>query len=279
MFAGGPSAEAVGVLKQLGIHEVISWISPGSVDWDDVVLVDCHHPAQLPHVGNFDAVSVVIDHHPDGNVAAFPNASIQNEEIGAAATLVAERVIASSLLSSLEPPHAALLAAAIASNTLDFVAPSTTDRDHTAFAALAARASPVVSLDDLLSAMKEWRQGFLSLTTLKAIEADCKLIETPRGQVAVSQLEGDDARLLADRPDMFDCISELVASTGAVTGVVSLVDTATGTTTLLTEDEHLQRLLMSLDPVPLRPATLVLPFIALRKTHIIPALVADGSSI
>lgn len=271
VFVGQPSAEVSGVLEWLSLNHAISWTSPAGDEWDEIVLVDCHHPAQLPHVADLDAVSVVIDHHPDGDPSAFPNAAIQNELVGAAATLVAERLTASHF-AALDPAHAALLAAAIVSNTLDFVAPSTTDRDRAAYATLAGLATPAVSLNHLREAMQEWRRGFLSLSTREAIEKDCKLIETPHGLVTVSQLEGDGARQLADRPDVFEQLAEVVTTSNAAAGIVSLVDTSAKTTTLIVADDGLRRALMELGPKQVRDGVLVLPFIALRKTHIIPAI-------
>lgn len=278
VFVGKPSAEGAGVLDRLNLDNAVSWVSPEGADWDDVTLVDCHHPAQLPHVRDLAVVSAIIDHHPDGNAAAFPRASIQNERVGAAATLVAERVTSSSPPIALHPTHAALLAAAIASNTLDFSAPSTTERDHAAYAALAQLAMSAISLDELREAMRGWRQDFLSLSTREAIEKDCKLIETPHGLMAVSQLEGDDARLLADRADLFEALAEAVAATEAVAGLVSLVDTAANTTTLVTPDPDVRQALLSLSPKSVRDGVMLLPFVALRKTHIIPALTADVHS-
>lgn len=277
-FTGQPSSEAARVIDRLGLDDAISWIPVEGHQWEDVVLVDCHHPVQLPHIADLHNVSVVIDHHPDGNAAAFPRASIQNEVVGAAATLIAERVSASSSFSALDATHAALLAAAIASNTLDFAAPSTTERDHAAYTRLATIAAPLLSVDDLRKTMRQWRQGFLSLSTREAIEKDCKMIDTPQGVIAVSQLEGDDARLLADRPDIFEQLAEVVATTNAVAGLVSLVDTAAKTTTLVTADARVWAALMQLNPTPLSEGVSLLPFIALRKTHIIPTITAAGTS-
>ncbi|QXF84287.1 DHH family phosphoesterase (plasmid) [Rhodococcus pyridinivorans] len=272
MFAGRPSAETKGVINRLGLGDALSWTGTESREWDDVVLVDCHHPAQLPHIANLNDVSVVIDHHPDGDATAFPRASIQNEVVGAAATLVAERISTSSGSSSLDPAHAALLAAAIASNTLDFAAPSTTARDQAAYESLTLIAEPLVSLKNLREAMREWRQDFLSISIREAIEKDCKMIATAQGVIAVSQVEGDDARLLADDPDIFDQLKDAVASSNADAGLVSLVDTAANTTTLVTTDPKVRRALTQLNPTPRREGVMLLPFIALRKTHIIPAI-------
>lgn len=275
MYAGQPSTEAAGVLDRLGLTEGIAWTSFAGDEWEDVALVDCHHPAQVPHLADLDAVSVVIDHHPDGDAAAFPNAAIQNEQVGAAATLVAEHVLTLPGHANLDPVHAALLAAAIASNTLDFHAPSTTSRDRAAYASLVNLAAPVVSMGDLLDAMRQWRQGFLALSTREAIERDCKLIETPLGLIAVSQLEGADARLVADRPELVDELARLVTAKQAVAGLVSLVDTASNTTTLVASNTEVYRLLMKLNATPVRDCVLLLQFIALRKTHIIPAITSE----
>ena len=59
----------------------------------ELVLVDTHHPAQLASQVNPLRVVEIIDHHPGGSPEAFPNAIIQNEVVGAAATLLTERIV------------------------------------------------------------------------------------------------------------------------------------------------------------------------------------------
>lgn len=277
VFVGRPSVEAARVLERLGLTDSVRWTSPGLESWEDIALVDCHHPAQLPHVPNRDAVSIVIDHHPDGDAAAFPNASVQNESVGAAATLVAEFLGRRERGGALTPAHAALLAAAIASNTLDFEAPSTTARDHEAYSTLARRAALEVSMDELRLAMREARNALLSLSSREVIENDCKLIETPRGVIAVAQVEGDGARLIAGREGLLQQLEYVVVAARAVAGVLSLVDTATSTTTLVTADAQIRRAMLPLGPTTGGDGILVLPYIALRKTHIIPALTSGGA--
>lgn len=272
LFAGALSAEPAGVLERLNLSKSIRWITGSGDEWTDVVLVDCHHPAQLPHISNLEAVSLVIDHHPDGAPDAFPKAVIQNEIIGAASTLITERVIASSGITALSPSHAALLAAAIASNTLDFSAPSATDRDHKAYMELARVAEPFISLQELRKAMREWRSSFLALSTTDALTKDCKLIDTPHGRVAVSQLEGDNASAIAVRRDVVEGLAKLASPQEIAGSLLSLVDTATNTTTLITTDPRLRKALLRLEPEVIDHVTLKLPFIALRKTHVIPAI-------
>jgi inorganic pyrophosphatase/exopolyphosphatase len=272
LFAGDLSAEPAGVLERLNLSKSISWITECGADCTDVVLVDCHHPAQLPHISDFGAVSLVIDHHPDGDPGAFPKAAIQNEMVGAASTLITERLIASHGITVLSSSHAALLAAAIASNTLEFSAPSTTDRDHTAYMELATVAEPFISLSELRMAMREWRNSFLTLSTADALTKDCKLIDTPYGRVAVSQLEGDNASTIAVRRDIVEGLAELASPHEITASLLSLVDTAANTTTLITTDPRLRQALLRLEPDVIDHVTLKLPFIALRKTHVIPAI-------
>ncbi|MFF4026301.1 DHH family phosphoesterase [Nocardia elegans] len=272
-FAGKLNAETVGVLSRLRVDDAIL-ISEEPPTVDEVVLVDCHHPAQLPHIGDMSRVTLVIDHHPDGDPAAFPSAVLQNEVVGAAATLVAERIEArdDAGLAGLRAEHAALLACAIASNTLDFVAPSTTDRDRITFDSLAVVASSYIAFAALLEDMRGWRHSFLSRSTDEAVGQDVKIIEGTIGAIAVSQLEGDGASALLDRADLRDAVQRLGERAGVVGSLLSLVDTAAGTTTLLTADKRIREALMTLAPTVIDEFTLRLPVVALRKTHIIPTL-------
>ncbi|QBJ96876.1 hypothetical protein ERC79_13640 [Rhodococcus sp. ABRD24] len=273
-FAGSLNMETRGVLAELRMSEPGLLEEVNGLRWDDVVLVDCHHRAQLPHVDDLTAVSVVIDHHPDGDASAFPHADIQNELVGAAATLVAERIAARSEagLEGLTAEHAVLLACAIASNTLDFAAPSVTARDRASFEGLVAASGRGAQVEALTSKMRIWRQTFLSLPTKEAVQQDIKVIDGSFGQIAVSQLEADGASNLLDREDLLENLEQLIEEMDVDASLLSLVDTAMGTTTLVTADPRVRELLMTLSPQVVGTVTLRLPFVALRKTHVIPAL-------
>jgi inorganic pyrophosphatase/exopolyphosphatase len=96
-----------------------------------IFLVDTHSVQQLPPSAVPERVVEIIDHHPDGTPEAFPRAIIQNEKVGAASTLVAERFRKAGVLPSVAT--SGLLAGGIYSNTLAFSAPSTHHRDRAAF--------------------------------------------------------------------------------------------------------------------------------------------------
>ncbi len=272
-FAGRYTTETTEVLKFLRL-DAPPEVATRQREWDEVVLVDCHHPAQLPHVSDLGLVTDIVDHHPDGDAAAFPNATVQNEVVGAAATLIAERIARDNGgLEVLPPPHAALLACAIASNTLDFSAASSTNRDRRQFDALRGRAGLEFVVDDVVVAMRAWRSVFLTLETEEAVQRDVKVIDCAFGRVAVSQLEGDGARLLLTRSDLRSAVDALGELFDVTATLLSLVDTASGTTSLVTGDPRVaDRLLTSLGPTVLDDGTMELPFVALRKTHVVPAL-------
>src|SRR5260370_17214416 len=86
---GGVNKETLLVLSRFGVKVPED---PKRLVGDcEVVLVDTHHPGHLPESLDTKCVVEIIDHHPAGEPSAFPNAKIQNEEVGAAATLVVER--------------------------------------------------------------------------------------------------------------------------------------------------------------------------------------------
>ena len=72
----------------------------------------------------------VIDHRIGELEKEFPNAKIQNELIGAAATIVVERFIKAG--KKIQPDHVKLLYGAIYHNTLNFIATNATKRDRDA---------------------------------------------------------------------------------------------------------------------------------------------------
>lgn len=273
-FVGALNAETICVLGRLSIASSLLLDPADLLSIDEVVLVDCHHPSQLPHVTDLDLVTEIIDHHPDGQPSAFARATVQNEVVGAAATLVAEHVESRSSagVTALRAEDAALLACAIASNTLDFAAPSTTKRDKEMFNLLLEVASPQIAMTDLLADMRRSRLTFLQQPTEDAVRQDVKIVEGEIGKLAVSQLEGDGASQLLDRPDLLAAVQALAERADLAGSLLSLVDTAAGTTTLISGNERILSAVRALPHKTIDEFTVQLPLIALRKTHIIPAL-------
>lgn len=117
--------EAKYILNRFGF--VNPNIIDNSNDFDEIILVDASDINGLE--GKIEASKVVeiIDHRKINEADKFPNAKVQIELVGAAATLVAEKFIENNIEISKE--SATLVLGAIISNTLNFKGSVTTERD------------------------------------------------------------------------------------------------------------------------------------------------------
>lgn len=93
-----------------------------------IILTDASDPIGISPQINPDQIIEIIDHRIVNQSDQFTNAKSQIELVGAAATLIAEKYKHQSIPISRE--SAALLYAAIISNTINFQATVTTDRDR-----------------------------------------------------------------------------------------------------------------------------------------------------
>lgn len=134
MIFGSPQSEVSYFIDQHGI------VIPTQADelciaWNQFVLVDASSMKGMPQPVIPEQVVEIIDHRAGSNPEMeFPNARIQNELVGAAATLVTERFLHTGLVPRRE--HALLLYGAIHHNSLNFLATNTSSRDHEAVAFL-----------------------------------------------------------------------------------------------------------------------------------------------
>ena len=96
-------------------------------NFQEVVLVDASDTNGLEGDIDVNKVIEIIDHRKINDANLFPNAKVQIEMVGAAATLVAEKFFENKI--AISKMSATLLYGAIISNTLNFQATVTTDRD------------------------------------------------------------------------------------------------------------------------------------------------------
>ena len=134
---GWPRREAQYMLERFGIGPLKHIES--AEEFEEIVMVDASDLKGLEGKLPPAKVIEIIDHRAAHNAALFPRAAVQIELVGAAATLVAERFMKNGV--DITGSAAVLLAGAIISNTLNFQATITTDRDRAAFAWLQARAA------------------------------------------------------------------------------------------------------------------------------------------
>ncbi|MDQ7814352.1 MAG: DHH family phosphoesterase [Patescibacteria group bacterium] len=153
-------------------------------DFDVVILVDSSDLIGLEGRIAPEKVIEIIDHRKIHQAEKFPNAKVQIEFVGAAATLVAEKFMNNEIEISRE--SAELVCAAIISNTLNFKGNVTTERDKTAF----ARLNGTARLPDGF-----WKELFAAKSDLSGsklierLEGDFAWFEMGAKKVGIAQLE------------------------------------------------------------------------------------------
>lgn len=125
---GNPHDEAKYILDLFGFeypHLIIN-----TDNFDKVILVDSSDLNGLEGKILPEKVIEIIDHRKVNEVNKFPNAKVQIEFVGAAATLIAEKFMLNNI--NISKTSATLIYGAIISNTLNFKGGVTTDRDKKA---------------------------------------------------------------------------------------------------------------------------------------------------
>lgn len=134
---GTPQPEARFLIDKFHINDIKF---NSSQSFAQFILVDASHIKGMPEIVRATDVIEAIDHRQlDDGEQVLPNAVIQNELIGAAATLITEKYYNSSIPISVNA--AILLYGAIYSNTLNFKVEMTSQRDYQAVAWLKQQTS------------------------------------------------------------------------------------------------------------------------------------------
>lgn len=150
----------------------------------------------------------VIDHRKINDQHLFPNAKIQIELVGSCATLIAEKYRQKGIMPSLE--SAILIYGAIISNTLNFKANTTTERDRAIADWLAKNFDlPKNLAEEMFLAKSDLGAGKLQ----QKIRHDFAWFEFAGQRVGIAQIEMIGGRdLLEQRHDeIFSELSELKA--------------------------------------------------------------------
>lgn len=122
-----PDGEALFLQEELNID------IPDATDYLDnseIVIVDASFPDGVSDEIDLEKVVEVIDHRKNHKAESFPNAEIDVQLVGAAATLIGERFRKEKAQISKESAN--MLYAAIKDNTVNFQANVTTERDRKA---------------------------------------------------------------------------------------------------------------------------------------------------
>jgi inorganic pyrophosphatase/exopolyphosphatase len=232
---GTPDDEASYVLARYGVTSNTSSSICKSPE-TRFVLVDASGTEGLPEEVHPTRIIEVIDHrrYGDPNVL-FPNARIQIECVGAAATLIVERFQADSILPS--SVVLAMLYGAIHSNTQCLCGAVTHQRDRDASAWLAEIGNIP---EDLLEQQFSARESGITANLSSAVAREQKTYCHSTGPYAIAQLELRGATELVHREH-----AQLTGllRTAPTRLALNMVDVLTATSVLIVEDTGLRRLI------------------------------------
>ncbi len=124
VVSGEPQTEVRYFTEQRGI-KVPTRNDEETGPWEEFILVDASSMKGMPKVVRAERVMEVIDHRKGEPEKEFPEARIQNDLIGAAATLIGERVLRGK--NEISQDSATLMYGAIFHNTLNFLATNTSE--------------------------------------------------------------------------------------------------------------------------------------------------------
>ncbi len=233
---GKPHIEATHLVEKFGFK----------IEQDDqatlekVVLVDASEIKNFNTLIDFKNVVEVIDHRKMNDAPMFINANVQIEFVGAAATLIAEKFQQNNI--KISKASATLLYGAIVSNTLNFRAKVTTDRDRAMAKWLNGQLGFTKEfIDDMFRA----KSDVTGQKLMERIDADFAIFPFGKKKLGFGQLEITDVKsLISTRKDELLSILETLKTNDGLDAVFSsFIDLGEGFNAFVTEDIELQSIL------------------------------------
>ena len=255
VFSGNISHETKFVLNQANIS--LDFPSEYGAD-DQLIIVDTHHLSQLGNTLNPLNVVEILDHHPAGDDDVFLNATIDNRQIGAVATIVAEKIFSINAMST---QMAILLGSAIISNTMNFSAPSTSQYDIDMYAKLCLFYD---FTEDYISKMFDSKNSILCLTYEEILTSDVKKFEIENQLIAIAQIE------LANIPK--GSMGEIKKKHRYDYYIVSIINIALKRTYVMFCDDKSKYLINRIFNIECQKSVVEFSRILLRKTDFIPQI-------
>lgn len=222
LISGDPQSEVQYFVENHGLITPSGYLK----NWDQFVLVDASSMKGMPNVVVADKVVEIIDHRESTPEKEFHYAKVQNELIGAAATLVVERFRQVNLKP--ESDHAKFLYGAIYHNTLNFIATNATERDKKAANFLAENFG---LSENLISDMFAFVTKQIRKDVVGAIQKDAKEFGKGYKQRAY-QLIGYDLNLGSKWRQIEIAVANLDKSLGVEWSLLNIVDLKTKTSTI-----------------------------------------------
>ena len=232
-----------------------------------IALVDTHHLSQLPEKINFENVIEIIDHHTAGDPDKFENAVIQNELVGSACTLIAERMKEQEI-----KPHKALagiMGLAIVSNTLNFSAPSTSIRDKDAYKWLS---SFCTFSKELILGMFKARSDFSHTSLSELVDQNTKLFNFNNVHVGICQIEMTGVLDIIEKPEFINALHKYKKLKKIDYFLFTGVDIFLKKTVVTVVDQNSKKLVEYLLNEDFYNNIMIIPKILLRKTDFVPKM-------
>lgn len=210
-------------------------------NWDGFVLVDASSMKGMPKVIKSEQVIEVIDHRTGEPEKEFPKAEIQNELIGAAATIVVEKFKEAD--KEIKPNHAKLLYGAIYHNTLNFIATNTTNRDKKAAEYLE---TTFKLSQNIIREMFDFATREVETNVQKALEDDAKEFG-PGWKIGAYQLVVWGNEVFAQKEQVQKSVSDLRDKMGSGWSFVNIIDLESKQSHIYTNPEGEEILSKALD--------------------------------
>lgn len=233
---GTPHAEAQHVAERFQIS-LPTEVDPQ--DFKEIILVDTSTVTDQDSRLPIERVVEIIDHRQLHEGAKFPNAKLQIELVGSAATLIVERFRQANIIPSRDAAH--LLYGAIASNTVNFKANVTTERDHQA-AAWLRTLYPIP--DDFIAVMFQAKSNLEGSALHNTLASDFSFREVAGRNIGIGQLEVVEAKHLVETryQDLLKSLAYLKKTHPMVdTFFVSVIDVVDGYNTFLVPNKEIQK--------------------------------------
>ncbi len=244
-------------------------------DFDQIILVDASDLNGIEGKFSPEKVIEIIDHRKIHEADKFPNAKVQIELVGAAATLVAEKFMEENLDISIG--SAILLNAAIISNTSNFRGSVTTERDKNA----AFWLNKTAKLEENF-----WEELFKGKSDLggskleERIEGDFAWFEFGNKKLGIAQIEmiGGE-KLIQERGEEIWSILEKIKHTMNLDFIFqNTIDLKECKNIFVTNDEPTQKLLEKVLNIQFGGMSAEKPNITMRK-QLVPLLKAGLESL
>jgi manganese-dependent inorganic pyrophosphatase len=238
-------------------HVSIKIPKPISIEPDDsVILVDASKVTSLPSGIVPEQVVEIIDHRK------MTNASIKIEMVGAAATIVTEKYMKQNVQPSQD--IALLLFGAIASNTLDFRANVTTDRDYQAAEWLKSKH---VMPSEFVNNMFLAKSNVAGAKLRERLAGDRMVSYNGEKLVSILQLELIEANRIAHErvEEICAILSEFESEKPTDFSFASFLDLTRGTTTFIAHNHQVQAVLQDIFSVSFQHNLAVYDSFIMRK--------------